>query len=146
LALAENILKIDYTNSGKPFSGGMKISISHSGNWIGMMTSTRFETGIDIEFPHERIHKIKDRFLTEVEKNEICKDDTFLLTIAWGVKEAVFKKYGGPTVFFKEKINLCEINSVQNSVRVKCIMEQKIIDQALKFEILNDGYILVYTL
>ncbi len=146
LALAENISQIDYTNSGKPFSQDRKISISHSGNWIGMMTSVSFETGIDIEFPYERIHKIKDRFLTSEEKNTVCNDNTFLLTIAWGVKEAVFKKYGGPTVFFRENINLLEIDPDQNCALVKCITQQGIIDQALKFEILSDGYILVYTL
>lgn len=146
LALSENILQIDYTDNGKPFSREKKVSISHSGNWIGMMTSIDYETGIDIELPHERIHKIKNRFLTENEKNNICKDNTLLLTIAWSVKEAVFKKYGGPTVFFRENIHLIEINTVRNHALVNCKTEQGNIGQILKFEILKDGYILVYTL
>jgi hypothetical protein len=84
-------IEIDYTESGKPFLVNSKeyISISHSQNFIGILKAP-FDVGLDIEEINERIIKIKNRFLNE---KELKMFDSSIenLTIAWTLKEALFK-------------------------------------------------------
>jgi phosphopantetheinyl transferase (holo-ACP synthase) len=84
-------IEIDYTESGKPFLVNSKeyISISHSQNFIGILKAP-FDVGLDIEEINERIIKIKNRFLNEKEL-KIFDSSIENLTIAWTLKEALFK-------------------------------------------------------
>jgi len=84
-------IEIDYTESGKPFLVNSKeyISISHSQNFIGILKAT-FDVGLDIEEINERITKIKNRFLNEKEL-KLFDSSIENLTIAWTLKEALFK-------------------------------------------------------
>ena len=84
-------IEIDYTESGKPFLVNSKeyISISHSQNFIGILKAP-FDVGLDIEEINERILKIKNRFLNEKEL-KLFDSSIENLTIAWTLKEALFK-------------------------------------------------------
>jgi phosphopantetheinyl transferase (holo-ACP synthase) len=84
-------IEIDYTESGKPFLVNSKeyISISHSQNFIGILKAP-FDIGLDIEEINERIIKIKNRFLNEKEL-KLFDSSIENLTIAWTLKEALFK-------------------------------------------------------
>jgi phosphopantetheinyl transferase (holo-ACP synthase) len=84
-------IEIDYTESGKPFLVNSKeyISISHSQNFIGILKAP-FDVGLDIEEINERIIKIKNRFLNEKEL-KLFDSSIENLTIAWTLKEALFK-------------------------------------------------------
>jgi len=84
-------IEIDYTESGKPFLLNSKeyISISHSQNFIGILKAP-FDVGLDIEEINDRIIKIKNRFLNEKEL-KLFDSSIENLTIAWTLKEALFK-------------------------------------------------------
>jgi len=84
-------IEIDYTESGKPYLVNSKeyISISHSQNFIGILKAP-FDIGLDIEEINERIIKIKNRFLNEKEL-KLFDSSIENLTIAWTLKEALFK-------------------------------------------------------
>jgi phosphopantetheinyl transferase (holo-ACP synthase) len=84
-------IEIDYTESGKPFLVNSKeyISISHSQNFIGILKAP-FDVGLDIEEINERIIKIKNRFLNAKEL-KLFDSSIENLTIAWTLKEALFK-------------------------------------------------------
>jgi len=84
-------IEIDYTESGKPYLVNSKeyISISHSQNFIGILKAP-FDVGLDIEEINERIIKIKNRFLNEKEL-KLFDSSIENLTIAWTLKEALFK-------------------------------------------------------
>ena len=84
-------IEIDYTESGKPYLVNSKeyISISHSLNFIGILKAP-FDVGLDIEEINERIIKIKNRFLNEKEL-KLFDSSIENLTIAWTLKEALFK-------------------------------------------------------
>ncbi len=84
-------IEIDYTESGKPFLVNSKeyISISHSQNFIGILKAP-FDVGLDVEEINERILKIKNRFLNEKEL-KLFDSSIENLTIAWTLKEALFK-------------------------------------------------------
>jgi len=97
-------IEIDYTKSGKPFLVNSKeyISISHSQNFIGILKAP-FDVGLDIEEINERITKIKNRFLNE---KELKMFDSSIenLTIAWTLKEALFKLCARNGVDFRKEL------------------------------------------
>jgi phosphopantetheinyl transferase len=56
-------LEIKYTSYGKPYfenSGSLFLSISHSLNYVGVITAP-FDVGLDIEELHPRILRIKNK-------------------------------------------------------------------------------------
>jgi hypothetical protein len=84
-------IEIDYSVNGKPFLVGSTdyLSISHSENYIGILKAP-FDIGLDIEEKNERILKVKDRFLNDTELS-FFGNSIKNLTIAWTLKEALFK-------------------------------------------------------
>ena len=84
--------EICYQASGKPFfnNSSLHISISHSKNFVALAVSTH-PIGIDIEECHERILKIRDRFLNAEEKKIFDLKSLYDLTVAWCIKESLFK-------------------------------------------------------
>ena len=130
--------EIIYNEDGKPFlkDNSQFISISHSENYIGIVCAP-FNIGMDIEEVNERIHKIKNRFLNEQEIESFGKD-TLSLTIAWTIKEALFKLNDRKGIDFrkelliKEKINgfyLCHMLELYgwHSVRIKVMQKENLI-------------------
>ncbi|NBR13534.1 MAG: 4'-phosphopantetheinyl transferase superfamily protein [Flavobacteriales bacterium] len=130
--------EIIYNEDGKPFlkDNSQFISISHSENYIGMVCAP-FNIGMDIEEINERVNKIKNRFLNEQEIESFGKD-TLSLTIAWTIKEALFKLNDRKGIDFrkelliKEKINdtyLCQMLELDgwHSVRIKVMQKENLI-------------------
>jgi phosphopantetheine--protein transferase-like protein len=102
--------------------------------------------GIDIEKIHDRILKIKDRFLSEKEIKEVCSGEIEKMTLCWSAKEAIFKKYGGETVFFKDKIEILKINIEKKVIEFKLnTSEMKSISSMENFYPEKD-HVLVHTL
>lgn len=99
--------KITYDENGKPYlpSGGLNISISHSGVYAAIAWSSRHKVGIDIEQISDRINKVKERFLREDELASLpvpCLLEQ--LYVCWGGKEALFKISGNPGLDFRTDI------------------------------------------
>ncbi len=138
--------EILYKENGKPFNHDGFISITHSGNWLGIQISKTNEIGIDIEKIHDRILKIKDRFLSEKELNEVCSDEIEKMTLCWSAKEAIFKKYGGETVFFKDNIEILRIDSDKKRIEVKILSERGKTITSLEYFYPSSDYVLVHTM
>lgn len=130
--------EIIYNEDGKPLlkDNSQFISISHSENFIGMACAP-FNIGMDIEEINERVNKIKNRFLNDQEIESFGKD-TLSLTIAWTIKEALFKLNDRKGIDFrkelliKEKINdtyLCHMLELDgwHSVRIKVMQKENLI-------------------
>lgn len=85
-------LEIKYLSNGKPVieNGSEHISISHSKNYVAFAVAP-YKIGIDIEEIHERILKVKGRFLNQSEFELFNSNSLVDLTIAWCAKEALFK-------------------------------------------------------
>lgn len=98
-------LEISYLESGKPlFKNSLKhVSISHSKNYIGFAAAP-YQIGIDIEECHERIIKVRDRFMSDSEKKLFDQNSISELTIAWCVKEALFKLNTNSGIDFKSDL------------------------------------------
>ena len=75
IRLFQNVLKttssieVAYDANGKPYlpSSPLNISISHSGNYACILTSSQSIPGIDIETIRDRIVKIADKFISKEE-------------------------------------------------------------------------------
>ena len=121
------------------------ISISHCKEHIAVIFDSQKSVGIDIEFYTDRILKIRHKFLNDAEK-DFCKDDAKKSLIIWSAKEAIFKKFGNGTVFFKENISIENFN-VDRKIYLNGIAkpDNKFEKISLLCE-LFDEFILVHTL
>lgn len=95
--------KITQEKNGYPLIEGEKVflSISHCKDLLVVKTSN-LPCGIDIEEISERVIKIKDKFLNDIEKAKFEKNNEDLL-IAWTVKESIYKMLNIPGIEFKSQ-------------------------------------------
>jgi hypothetical protein len=62
-------LRIQYRSTGKPIINEGHISISHSRNTVIIGYSKDHVIGVDIEYFNPKIHRVKFKFLAEIEKD-----------------------------------------------------------------------------
>ena len=108
---------IAIADTRKPFleDEAYHFSISHCGDYAAVIVSTQNRVGVDIEIPHLKIENIQHKFLSEKEQFMLAKEQAeyhVSLTMAWSIKEAIFKWYGSGEVDF---IKHMEIIALQNS-------------------------------
>ncbi len=93
---------LSYTENGKPFYlNGPKISLTHSRDFIAIITHPTSEVGIDVQEIVEKVARIKHRFCNAKELEWAKTTEEF--TLIWSAKEAVFK-IKEKNVNFKEDI------------------------------------------
>jgi phosphopantetheinyl transferase len=98
-------LNIYYDQNRKPhLQGNLSISISHSHEFIAVMTSQKSNAGVDIEIIHPRIETLSKKFIGVQEAVE--KDENYLekLQVFWGAKEVLYKIHGIGGVDFKKDL------------------------------------------
>jgi phosphopantetheinyl transferase (holo-ACP synthase) len=100
--------EILYNKDGKPLLTDSDdfISISHSQSYIGILKAP-FNVGLDIEEVNERILKIRKRFLNE-EEQVLFGSSIENLTIAWTLKEAMFKLNERKGIDFRKELLVVE--------------------------------------
>jgi 4'-phosphopantetheinyl transferase EntD len=106
--------EIQIADTRKPYLVDEKyhFSISHCGNYAGVIASNSNRVGIDIEIISPRIYNIFHKFVNEREKvfleewEPLTQMHLQLTTILWSAKEALFKWYGLGQVDFKEHMQL----------------------------------------
>jgi phosphopantetheinyl transferase len=120
---------IRYDTIGKPNVKDKKIfiSISHSKNFVAFAHDTS-PIGIDIEELNPRILKVWSRYLHPDEFAIFDTTSIFDLTVAWTIKEALFKLNTKTGIDFKNDLRikskegntfLCEIKSEDGFQTVK---------------------------
>jgi phosphopantetheinyl transferase (holo-ACP synthase) len=100
--------EILYNEAGKPLLTDSDdfISISHSQSYIGILKAP-FNVGLDIEEVNERILKIRKRFLND-EEQVLFGRSIENLTIAWTLKEAMFKLNERKGIDFRKELLVVE--------------------------------------
>lgn len=136
--------KLRYNRSGKPLLEKGFISISHCFPYVVIYFSETTDVGVDIEKINPKILKIVSRFLNASELQIINQEDLKGLTIAWGVKESVYKKHGGDTVHFAKNICISSFDGKTNEVVVD-IKNGTIESRERLFYQLIEDFVLVYT-
>jgi 4'-phosphopantetheinyl transferase len=106
-------VQVAYDENGKPFLPGYEhhVSVSHSGDYSVAIIDYNHPVGVDIEKIRDKIEKIKDRFLSGPELENIKNDNRLeMLHVCWGAKESLYKAYGQPDVDFKSDIHLAHFD------------------------------------
>jgi len=83
-----------YDENGKPhLNDGNHISITHSGQFTGIIISKTDEVGIDIEMQRPKILRIAHKFTPIAEYKTMANSDALIrkLTVVWGCKESLYK-------------------------------------------------------
>lgn len=129
----EGYREIGHFRNGAPFLAGetSRISISHTGRFLAVATlpptpevelasfSERAALGIDAE-PADRIQtvKVRDKYLSEQEKEMISADDVLLHVLAWTAKEAAYKAAMTPGLDFRSDIRIVSLPKIGPAVPV----------------------------
>lgn len=129
--------KIEYTKNGKPFLLDSKthISISHSKQIISIIVSENSECAIDVQTIENKVISLRNKFLSEREMLMFPESDTTLNSIAWSVKETLFKSINQENVPYKtcltiESFNNSLFNCLVNheNISKKLIVHYKVFD------------------
>lgn len=104
---------------GKPVTENdiVHFSISHSFPYVAVVIG-RFAVGIDIQVYREKIHRVKHKFLSAKEQ-QIVGNTTPALTLAWTVKESVFKWYGKGSIDLIGHIRLRTLSLRENAAAME---------------------------
>lgn len=125
--LKKNILaessQILYEKNGRPYlhDHSAFISISHSKNFIALAKSSK-RIGIDIEEIDSRILKVRERILNTHEMKIFQANDLLENTIAWTIKETLFKLTEDDGLDFRTDLLILEEISPRKKYR--CSMKQ----------------------
>tara|TARA_B100001109_G_C18864477_1_gene476179 strand:+ start:3797 stop:4435 length:639 start_codon:yes stop_codon:yes gene_type:complete len=145
--LTPNFQDIEYNKYGKPFLTNLDlhISISHSVNRIACSLNQKHETAVDIQKISPKILRIKDKFLNQHEYELIDQNDITQLTIAWSIKEALFKMYGKDDIFLKPNIEVTSLdfNSMKGAASGRVVANNFDKKFNLNIELIED-YVLAY--
>jgi phosphopantetheinyl transferase len=85
---------VEYYPSGAPFitDKSYHISITHTGEYVGIILNPTKNVGIDIEKIGDKVQRVKNKFLSEDELNFIDKSiEKTHLTLMWCAKETMYK-------------------------------------------------------
>ncbi|MCP9749408.1 4'-phosphopantetheinyl transferase superfamily protein [Ferruginibacter sp. HRS2-29] len=121
---------IRVADTRKPFLPGEKyhFSISHCSDYAAVIVSTKSRVGVDIELPQEKIERIKYKYLTEPEMQLVLDLPVVpldALTMAWSIKEAMFKWYGNGKVDFRQHMVIRKIAASDFAFSADCIFTKE---------------------
>jgi phosphopantetheinyl transferase len=105
--LINNTFELEYTALGKPYSKDVngEISISNTGNYVGLIYHPTQLCGLDLEIPSPKILKIAPKFVNPTEQEWLTTYPNLLgIYLVWGVKECIFKAVGGGGIDFKQHL------------------------------------------
>ena len=110
---------IQIADTRKPFleDEAFHFSISHCGDFAGVLVSSTGRVGMDLELVTEKIERISHKFLTTEEKQFLSLQEfhsnVSALTLAWSCKEAVFKWYSKGGVDFRDHMQFKSMTGLQ---------------------------------
>jgi 4'-phosphopantetheinyl transferase len=146
--LKDNQIEILYKESGKPYLvGNIKISISHSYDWLAILFSFNGnDVGVDIEKVRDKVLNIKEKFLSQKELQNLKDAPPEKYTIYWGAKEALYKALEIRGLNFAEQIFIEDFTYAHMGGKISALVNSSNSEKkhTLHYQVL-DNYILVYT-
>ena len=121
---------IKIADTRKPFLAdeAFHFSISHCGDYAAAIASKTNRVGVDIEIISAKTHNIRDKFLSAEEQEMINTqypiNNTQLLTLAWSIKETMFKWYGAGGIDFKQHLHIKSIIRDDNQFTAQCVFQK----------------------
>jgi phosphopantetheinyl transferase len=136
-----------YDKDGKPYFQDKEsnLSVSHSYDYASAIISPKKKVGIDIEKASDRLHRVKERFLSHDELVNIDTDNELKALCAhWCAKEALYKVYGLRNLDFKEQIYVDAFKMKEDgNLSGRIIVNDDARNYNLKYRQIDD-YIMVY--
>ena len=109
--LFEEKMYLNHHDNGKPYleNCATNISITHTENYVAIITHEEEEVGIDIESLERDFSAVEKKALSEDEIDDLEDNDTNKneqLAIYWCAKEAIFKRMSQNRVVYAEQIEV----------------------------------------
>lgn len=126
--------------NGKPHLADNYISISHDTDYVAVMISIK-PCGIDLQSISDKVKRVKHKF---IDKQDFLPKDSEIhaLTIAWCIKEALYKINGDPMVYFKEHLRI--VDMADHIIHSRILHPDYLKDVTLELRKIDDLY-LTYT-
>jgi phosphopantetheinyl transferase len=120
---------IQIADTRKPFLAdeAYHFSISHCGDYAAAIVSMKNRVGVDIEIPNAKILRIAYKFLAPAEQEVLTglsDDPVKFFTMAWSVKEALFKWYGDGNLDFKGHMHIDQCILNDNEFTAFCTLDK----------------------
>jgi len=123
---------IKIADTRKPFleNEAYHFSISHCREYAAAIVSKTDRVGVDIELVDPKVEKVQHKFLSEPEQQILIHQSSILniqlLTLAWSIKEVIYKWYGEGGVDFKEHIHIDNIFLNEHGGMAECAVSKNI--------------------
>lgn len=121
------------------------VSISHSHEMAAVAISPKNDLGIDIEWLHEKVLRVKHKFLhpTEISALNGLSNSKAIeqATIYWCVKEAMYKWYGKRGIRFASQLRVQQIYPGKHEADTALLDNSRKLTLPIFYEKIN-GYIL----
>jgi phosphopantetheinyl transferase len=144
---------IKIADTKKPFliDEAYHFSISHCGDYAAAIVSKTNRVGIDVELISSKAERVHKKFLTEAEfhllQNSGIQDkfkltDEAIFTLAWNIKETLFKWNGAAKIDFKAHLKIEKISFDESQNLATClVLSPENVTIKLQFVLLS-GYFL----
>jgi len=102
-------MPVQYDSNDAPFipGSGYNVSISHTKGYVAVLLQKNLSAGIDIEYRSDRALRLKERFLSPEELDNLDSIDMLTHTVLyWSAKEVLFKIMGQQNVDFSEHLHI----------------------------------------
>ena len=111
----EDKVYLSHHDNGKPFLENCitNISITHTDRYVAIITHQEEDLGIDMECIDRDFTSVREKALSEEEKEDLDDDDERIneqLALYWCAKEAIFKRMSQNKVDFSEQIHVEHFN------------------------------------
>lgn len=141
--------EIAYYETGVPYlpDYSFNISISHTKGYAAVMLDEKRKVGIDIEYYSERIHRIKPRFMNDMELALFPDIDTERLLVCWSAKESAFKAMQERVVDLQTDIHILSFE--YSGCRGFLFVKETFTPQQTVYKIgyhITPGFVLTYVL
>lgn len=145
---------IQIADTRKPFlaDDAYHFSISHCGDYAAAIVSSEHRVGVDIEIVSEKVNRIRHKFLVEEEMRMIGKlgqspqqeIHTHLVTLAWSIKESMYKWYGKGEVGFREHLRINAISINMDEFAARCTFQKSVPVEVEVHGLMFNGNILTW--
>ncbi|ALD20251.1 4'-phosphopantetheinyl transferase superfamily protein [Hymenobacter sp. DG25A] len=147
-SLAPSMVLLNDAN-GRPFfpeRPELAVSLSHSGEWVAALLSTRGRVGTDVELVRPKAQQLASRFLSETERAD-AGDDVVKHSLYWSAKETLYKLHSRRALVFKEHIQLNPFRLREAGVLTGHLLTENSRSQhQIHYQRLSSSYVLTYTL
>ena len=136
---------VEYNKNGQPFvkKSEQHISISHTKGFAAVSISPINTTGVDIEYPSERISRLSSRFVSSAENLFIPTENSSVYhALIWCAKETVFKMAAQTGICFLNDIMVLPFKAEENGAfHVKYFINGVEKEVQLLYKLTTDYYL-----